>query len=80
MNKKFIIVQKRGGGFENHLIIVNKKYSKKAVERNKIKKRIREILKELVKNNKEKYKLIVKKELKSFSYQELKEEISKKIY
>lgn len=71
------IIIKNQKGLEKDIIVVSKKYSRKAVERNKVKRRVREILREL--NTDKRYKIILKPSAKNLSYQELKEEINKTI-
>ncbi len=76
MSQNNVIIKKQEG-LEKDIIVVSKEYSKKAVERNKTKRRIREIIREL--NKGKKYKIILKPSAKDLSYQELKKEINKTI-
>jgi ribonuclease P protein component len=77
MNKKTVIIKNNSNNLNNNIIVVSKKYSKKAVERNKMKRKIREILNSISKNKK--YKIIVNSSAKFLSYEELKKEIIKSI-
>ncbi|MDP2704583.1 MAG: ribonuclease P protein component [bacterium] len=61
------------------VIVVSKKVSPKATERNRLKRRIRAILAERCKETKDAYKVIVKPEAKKLSFDELKQEIEKQL-
>lgn len=78
MNK--VIVKTRRLEPENPklTIIVGKSYSKKAVDRNRFKRRARSIFRQITKNNPEKaYTVIAKPEAKKMKFQEIKEEVLK---
>ncbi len=59
------------------MIIIFKNYSKKAVERNLIKRRIRAILRPFIKEND--FLVLVKPEAKQLNFLQLKEEILRQI-
>lgn len=76
-----IIVKEKNKKKDNKSLIVvaGVKFSKKATDRNKIKRQIRSIFKELTNNNNKQYTIIVTPAARNMSFSELKEEIKKQI-
>ena len=77
--KKSVNVKKIRGKKDKSVIIVSTKVSKKATERNKIKRRIREIIRDRSQKTGQNYKIYVNPSAKNLSYQELEKEIKKQI-
>ena len=76
-----VVVRKTPKGFRRRplFITVSKAVSKKATERNKIKRRIRAIMREITGKNVYDISVIAKKELVKASFGELKKEIEKEL-
>ena len=70
-----IIKKEKGRAAKRLVIVIGKKVSPKATERNRLKRRIRAILTEHCKKTKDAYKVIVKPEAKNLSFEELKREV-----
>ncbi len=74
-----IVKKEKGKQSEEMVIVVSKKVSPKATERNRVKRRIRAILAERCKEARGAYKVIVKPEAKNLTFKELRQEIEKQL-
>ncbi|OGG40221.1 hypothetical protein A3A21_02500 [Candidatus Jorgensenbacteria bacterium RIFCSPLOWO2_01_FULL_45_25b] len=74
MSKALLIKRRRTGeGAPPLFIVVGKKIFPKATARNLIKRRLRAIMRPVLQERKEAFTIIVQKEAKEMSFQELKE-------
>lgn len=78
----FLVVKVNPAGFQKKplIIAIGTRVSKKAVERNLIKRRIRAIMQPAIKKKDKNYLIIARPEVKRLTYQELKKELENKIY
>ncbi|MAF79966.1 hypothetical protein CL629_02715 [bacterium] len=75
-----IIVKKgKGAAKERPAIVVGKRVFAKAVERNRIRRRIRVIIGQRIQKNRERYTIIVGPEAKALTFEELRQEIEKQL-
>lgn len=78
--KNVIVKEKPSGSQDKELIIVaGTKVSKKATDRNLIKRRIRSIFRELTKKGNKEYTVIVRSNALNLDFKQLKQEIKKQI-
>lgn len=80
VNQNLLTIKKKTRGFQKKplIIIVNKKVSKRAVDRNLLKRRVKAIMRRFLESGGD-YTIIIKPEALSLSFTELKEEITTKI-
>lgn len=77
MSSVVVKVRSKGSQKKQLIIVVGKNVSKKATQRNLLKRRMRAIMQPVLKESSKDYTIIIRPEALNLSYQELRKEVTK---